>query len=126
MDCPDESIEVSARGRCVGVEPEDDPRDHFHAVAIEGFDPFEDRHHRLWILCHRFERGQLRCLDPAEHGEKCGLPHQRQDLRPLGDVERCLAGELNAIASALLPVDQMRQELARSACRLPMKLSSTK
>ncbi len=39
--------------------------------------------------------------------------HQLEDLRPLGDVQRRLAGEPRDVAGSLLPFDKMRQQVER-------------
>ncbi len=52
---------------------------------------------------------------PQNTVQKYRLAHQREDFRPLGDVERRLAGHQIGIAVALLPFDQVRQQLAHRA-----------
>ena len=56
---------------------------------------------------------RLRRLDPDEDCEEAGLTHQRENVDLLCDVQRRLAGELQRIAVPLLPIDQMRQQIAR-------------
>ena len=52
-------------------------------------------------------------LDPNEDGEEAGVAHQRENVDLLCDVQRRLTGELQRISPPLLPVDQMRQQIAR-------------
>ena len=56
-------------------------------------DRFHDRHHHVVILVHRLQRHRIRRLDAAEDRREVRLAHQREDFRPLGDVERRLAGK---------------------------------
>ena len=84
-----------------------------------------DRHHVVVVFGDRLERLGIGRLDAAEHRLEHRLAHQLEDLRPLGDVERRLAGERQRITVALLPFDEMRQQLA-TARLWAMKLSSTK
>ena len=75
----------------------------------------EDRHHHVVILGDRLQRLRIGRLDAAEHRREQRLAHQLEDFRPLGDVERRLAGQQQRIAVALLPLDQVRQQLAHGA-----------
>src|SRR3984957_14825483 len=56
---------------------------------------------------------RLRRLDPNEDREEAGLAHERENVDLLCDVQCRLAGELQRIAVPLLPIDQMRQQIAR-------------
>ena len=56
---------------------------------------------------------RLRRLDPDENCEEAGLTHERENVDLLCDVQRRLTGELQRISPPLLPVDQMRQQIAR-------------
>ena len=72
-----------------------------------------DRHHHVVILLDRFQRVWIGRLDAAEHRDEVRLAHQREDFRPLGDVQRRLARQADAKAVPLLPFDEMRQQLER-------------
>ena len=52
-------------------------------------------------------------LDPDEDCEEACLTHKRENVDLLCDVQRRLTGELQRISAPLLPVDQMRQQIAR-------------
>jgi hypothetical protein len=67
----------------------------------------------LWVLGDRLQRGRIRRLDTAEDRGEIGVPHQLQDFRPLGDVQCRLAGKPHLETGALLPCDQMRQQVER-------------
>ncbi len=97
--------------RLVGIEAEDDAGHHLHAVFVELLDALQNRHHHVVGFRHRLERIAIRRLDAAEHRGEVGVAHLREDFRTLGDVERRLAGELQGEAVALLPFDQVRQQL---------------
>src|SRR3984957_11950271 len=56
---------------------------------------------------------RLRRLDSDEHREEACLTHKRENVDLLCDVQRRLTGELQRISPPLLPIDQMRQKIAR-------------
>ena len=65
------------------------------------------------VLLHRLQRVGIGGLDAAEDGDEEGVPHLLEDLGPLGDVERRLAGEPRDVAGSLLPLDEMGQQVQR-------------
>ena len=67
----------------------------------------------LWSLCIAFSASGSGVSMPQNTVTKIGLAHLLEDLRPLGDVERRLAGEPHDVAGLLLPFDQMRQQVER-------------
>ena len=111
----DELQHVPAGVGRVGVEADDDARHDLHAEAVQCLDGAEHRHHHVVLLGDRLERLGLGRLDAAEDRRERRLAHQLEDFRPLGDVERRLAGQQQRIAVALLPLDQVRQHLAHGA-----------
>ena len=111
----DKFEQVLAAVRRIGVEAENDSRHHLQAVAVQRLDGFEDRHRRVVFLGDGLERHRVRRLDAAEHRFEHRFAHQRENFRPLGDVQRRFAGQRIRIAVALLPIDQVRQELPHGA-----------
>ena len=67
----------------------------------------------LWSLCIAFSASGSGVSMPQKIGDEERLAHLLEDLGPLGDVERRLAGEPHDVAGSLLPLDQMRQQIER-------------
>ena len=118
-DCSMNSISRSAELVGVGVEPQDDAGRDLKAVAVERRDRLEHRQRRVLILAHAFQRIEVRRFDADKDGDERRLAHQRQHVGLLGDIERRLAGEIERITVALLPRDEVMQDLRAppSCCR---------
>jgi hypothetical protein len=99
--------------RLVGIQAHDDAGDDLHPVAVDGFDALQNRDHHVVVLLHRLQRIGIGSLDAAEDRDEEGLTHFLEDLGPLGDVERRLAGQPHDITGLFLPLDQMRQQIER-------------
>ena len=67
----------------------------------------------LWSLCIAFSASGSGVSMPQKIGDEVRLAHLLENLRPLGDVERRLAGEPRHVAGPLLPLDQMRHQVQR-------------
>ncbi len=67
----------------------------------------------LWSLCIAFSASGSGVSMPQKIVDEIRLAHLLENLRPLGDVERRLAGQTQDVTGLLLPLDQMRQQIER-------------
>src|SRR3984885_9689205 len=95
------------------VEPHDDTGGHFEAVPVQGVDCLEHWQGGVMSLVDSRQNLRLGRLDFDENCEEAGFPHEHENIDLLCDVQRRLTGELQRISPPLLPVDQMRKEVAR-------------
>ena len=70
-------------------------------------------HDHILPLVHGRQRLGLRRLDAAENRVERRLTHESEDLGRAGNVECRFARQADCVAVALLPFDQMRQEIAQ-------------
>ncbi len=106
----DELEQPLARLHRIGVEAENDAGDDLNAVVVDRLHRLEDRHHQILLLVDPFERFGLRRFDADEEGIEGGFAHLRQNLGVARDVERRFAGEIDRVAVAFLPFNEMRQK----------------
>src|SRR5260370_12009369 len=117
IDRQQENLRVLYKGeqcfasfRLIGIETHDDAGDHLHAVRVDGMNALENGDHHIVVLVHGLQRVGIRRFDAAEDRDKESLAHLLENLRPLGDIERSLAGQANHVAGSFLPLNQIRHQ----------------
>ena len=68
------------------------------------------RHHELHLAGEQIDKARAAAF--IWHVHDVDARHHRQQLGPLGNVERRLARERERILVTLLPFDQMREQIA--------------
>ena len=65
---------------------------------------------RFWVFFDGPQGCGFGCFNAAEDGLEAGLPHEFENLRMAGKIQRCLARQLDAAIVLLLPVHEMGQQ----------------